>query len=111
MASKKNDRASILGMAHQAKHTMQEVEFNEKLCEAFASSSLPLSVRMQNFTRSTRRQDISRFLVKFEIFKEILSVNGSIVECGVQCGGGFMAWFHFSTILEPYNHTRKIHLG
>ena len=108
MVDDKNERRSVLGMAHLAKHTMQEIEFNEKLCEAFDASSLPLSVRMQNFSRSTRRQDISRFIVKYEMFKEILSVNGSVIECGVQSGGGFMAWYHFSTIFEPYNHTRKI---
>ena len=24
------------------------------------------------------------------------------------CGGGVASWLHFSTILEPYNHTRKV---
>jgi len=30
------------------------------------------------------------------------------VECGVFVGSGTMTWLHCSSILEPYNHTRKI---
>lgn len=45
---------------------------------------------------------------KYEIFKQIVHVNGSIVECGVFVGGGTMTWLHCSSIMEPYNHTRKI---
>ena len=50
----------------------------------------------------------AKFLTKYELFKQILNVNGSIVEAGVLHGGGTLAWAKLSSILEPTNHTRKI---
>jgi hypothetical protein len=93
---------------HAIKHTAQERSVVEVLSEAFDVSGVPLAQRLQNFPRHVRRQDISRFLAKYEIFKLALPVNGSVVECGVFAGGGLMSWLHFSSILEPYNHTCQI---
>jgi hypothetical protein len=45
----------------------------------------------------------------YEIFKLILPVKGSIVECGVFKGFGVMAWAKLSTMLEPENFTRRIY--
>ncbi len=96
------------GLCHKAKHTKKEITLVGKLSNAFEKSPLPLSQRLQNFPSHVRRQDIARFLVKYEIFKQSLFVNGSVIECGVFAGGGIMTWLHFSAILEPYNHTRRI---
>ncbi len=90
------------------KHTSVEKSFIRELSEAFDRSCLPLAQRLHNFARHVRRQDIARFLAKYELFQQVLPVNGSIVECGVYAGGGLAAWLHFSAILEPYNHTRRI---
>jgi hypothetical protein len=65
-------------------------------------------MRLQTFPRHVRRQDIARFLTKYELYKLTLPANGSVVECGVFAGGGLMSWLHFSAILEPYNHTRRV---
>jgi hypothetical protein len=93
---------------HAHKYTEPEKTVLSDLCAAFEQSALPLAQRLQTFPRHVRRQDIARFLVKYEIFKIALPVNGCIVECGVFAGGGLMAWTHFSSILEPYNHTRTV---
>src|SRR6202012_6154733 len=63
---------------------------------------------LQNFTKYLRRQDLSRFLAKHELFKLQLDLPGSIVECGSFQGGGTMAFAQLSAIYEPYNHTRKV---
>jgi len=60
------------------------------------------------FPLYVRRQALTRFLVRHELFKMVLPIHGSIIECGVNRGGGLMAWAHFSAIYEPYNHTRKV---
>ena len=91
-----------------AKHTESELGLMEKLCAGFNDSRLELSQRLQTFPRHVRRQDIARFLAKYELFKLQMGANGSIVECGVFGGGGLFSWLHFSSIFEPYNHTRKI---
>lgn len=45
----------------------------------------------------------------YELFKLVLPVKGSIVECGVFRGFGLMAWAKLSTILEPENLTRRVY--
>jgi len=93
---------------HPERHTAAEQSIPERLSNAFTNSRLPLTSRLANFPRHTRRQDIARFLAKYELFKLALPANGSIVECGVFCGGGLSSWVHFSACLEPYNHTRRV---
>jgi hypothetical protein len=100
---------TLTKLGHHA-HKYAEPERNvvSELCAAFEGSRLPLAQKLQTFPRHVRRQDIARFLVKYEIFKLSLPANGSIVECGVFAGGGLMGWSHYSAILEPYNHTRRV---
>ena len=86
----------------------EESEIFQNLYASFNNSSLSLAYKLQAFPLFVRRQDIAYFMAKYEIFKQILNTNGSIVECGVFVGGGIMTWLHCSSILEPYNHTRKI---
>jgi hypothetical protein len=43
------------------------------------------------------------------MFKKILDVHGSILEFGVYKGVGAFSWLHCSSILEPYNISRKIY--
>ena len=59
--------------------------------------------KFKNFPKYVRRQDISRFLVRYELFKKILEKKGSIVECGVHEGAGLFSFAQMSAILEPYN--------
>ncbi len=65
--------------------------------------------KIEAFPKYVRRQNLTRFLAQYEIFKRILPVKGSIIECGVFRGGGLMAWAKLSAILEPTNLTRRIY--
>lgn len=65
--------------------------------------------KLENFPKYVRRQNITRFLALYEIFKRVLPVKGSIVECGVFRGFGVMSWSKFSAIMEPVNLTRRIY--
>lgn len=66
-------------------------------------------VKLENFPKYVRRQHLKRFLALYEIFKMVLPVKGSVVECGVYRGFGFMSWAKLSTILEPENFTRRVY--
>lgn len=90
------------------RHSEEELKLFEAYIEYFTSSPLPISNKLQAFTKYVRRQDIARFLAKNEIFKLQLDVPGVIIECGVYTGGGLMTFAQLSAIYEPYNHTRKI---
>jgi macrocin-O-methyltransferase TylF-like protien len=74
----------------------------------FEDSPCPTEHKLANFPKYVRRQEIARFLCRYEIFKRQLNVKGSVVECGVHHGGGVMTWAQFSATLEPYNYHRKI---
>lgn len=93
---------------HTAKYTSQEATVFDDLSKAFSESQIPLALRLQAFARHVRRQDVARFLARYEIFKLILPSHGSIVECGVFAGAGIASWMHYSSILEPYDHIRRV---
>ena len=65
--------------------------------------------KMENFPKYVKRQNLTRFLALYEIFKNVLDVKGSVVECGVNQGYGVMSWCKFSAILEPVNLTRRVY--
>lgn len=65
--------------------------------------------KIENFPKYVRRQNLTRFLALYEIFKLVLPIKGSVVECGVHQGFGLMTWAKLSAILEPVNLTRRIY--
>jgi hypothetical protein len=76
--------------------------------ELFASSPGSWVEKLENFPKYVPRQSLARFLARYEIFKLVENVHGSIVECGVLFGGGLMAFAQLSTICEPYNFQRRL---
>jgi hypothetical protein len=79
------------------------------IAEIFERSSDSIEQKIEAFPRYVRRQHLKRFLAMYELYKRILPVKGSIVECGVFRGFGFMSWVKLSAILEPENLTRRIY--
>ncbi len=74
----------------------------------FESSTVPLPDRIDAFARFASRRATAKFLARSEIFRRVLGVNGSIVECGVLHGAGLFTFAQLSAIHEPYNHTRRV---
>jgi hypothetical protein len=75
---------------------------------AFRSSQTSLINKLEAFPRFATKRSVARFLARYEIYREVQKVTGSIVECGVFNGAGFFSWAQFANIFEPANHTRKI---
>ena len=75
----------------------------------FVNCSDSIEAKLENFPKYVRRQHLKRFLAMYELFKLILPVKGSIVECGVFRGFSLMSWAKLSSILEPENLTRRIY--
>lgn len=105
MSKKVKDPSQI----HEARMgTSKEREYRVTLEEYIKESSGSNVEKMQNFAKYVPRQLLTRFISKYELFKKVLNVQGSIMECGVFHGGGLMTWAQLSAILEPVNHQRKI---
>ena len=88
--------------------TSNDYSFRSNLNEFFDSSIGSSIEKLENFGKYVPRQSLARFMARYEIFKQIEHIQGSIVECGVLFGGGLMSFANISTILEPYNFQRRI---
>ena len=80
----------------------------EQTADLFANDPIDLIEKIEAFPKYVSRQALAKFFTKYELFKQILHVNGSIVECGCLHGAGTLAWAKMSTIFESANHTRKV---
>lgn len=89
--------------------TSAEKDEPQRIQACFDRSPEPWEKKMENFPKYVRRQNLTRFLALYEIFKKVMPVKGSIVECGVFRGFGTMSWSKFSAILEPVNLMRKVY--
>src|SRR5437762_6757759 len=89
--------------------TEVEQEVGRRIEGIFLACSESIETRLENFPKYARRQYLKRFLAMYEIFKLVLPVKGSVIECGVYHGFGVMAWAKLSAILEPENLTRRIY--
>lgn len=89
----------------QSNNDLNQFEAAEQL---FQGDPAQLIEKLEAFPKYASRQSIAKFLTKHEIFKRILHVNGSIVECGVLHGAGLLTWAKLSSIFEPANHVRKV---
>lgn len=74
----------------------------------FDKYQIPTQTKLDNFEKYVRRQSLSRFLARYELFKMQMNIKGCIVECGVHHGGGLMSWAKLSASLEPYALDRRI---
>ena len=92
------------GFRSKADH--QEMAQLEK---CFVRNPAGCSQKINNFPLYARRAALTRFLVLYELFKKVLHIKGSIVECGVFRGFGLMTWSKLSAILEPTNLTRRVY--
>jgi len=103
-----NDKSTMTG-GEGFLRTSNEHEAAEKLVDLFEQSPDSTRDKLTHFAKYVRRQDMTRLLARYEIFKKIINVKGSIVECGVYRGSGLMSWANFSAVLEPNNLIRKIY--
>jgi len=89
-------------------NTKNDFDYLLSVEKYFEESQGTISEKLENFAKYSSRQSLTRFIDRYEMFKQILNVQGSIIECGVLLGGGLMSFAHFSSILEPVNLQRKV---
>ena len=89
--------------------TEAERQVGPNIERIFNECSDPVEIKLENFPKYVRRNHLKRFLAMYELFKLVMPVKGSIVECGVFRGFGVMTWAKLSAMLEPENLTRRIY--
>lgn len=91
----------------RAFNTTPQEEARRKKRNRFLRTIDPV-VLVDQFPLFVDRQELSRYLARVELFRRILNVKGSIVECGVHRGASLMLFAQLSAIYEPYAFNRKI---
>jgi hypothetical protein len=104
---KKEKSVSVYRFA-QAMRSEKEKNYLSNLESCALASPFSMVEKLTNFPMYVPRQNLSNFLIKYEIFKQVLEVHGSIIECGTAFGGGLMTFAQLSAIFEPTNHQRRI---
>jgi hypothetical protein len=88
--------------------TRDDLTARQALESYFSESPGSATEKLENFTKYVPRQSLARFLARYELFRLIRDIQGSIIECGVLFGGGLFSFAKLSAILEPYNFQRRI---
>ena len=107
-ATNMNNDEPLPSLSSPSYKTTEDMEYYSSLEGAFDQSGLSTLDKLTNFSLYVPRQTLTKFLSRYEIFKRVLNINGSIVECGVFQGGGLMTFAQLSAILEPINYTRRV---
>lgn len=76
--------------------------------QRFEEAPSPVSIRLASFEKYVGRNHLMRFAARYELFRRITGVKGSIVECGVHQGGGVMAWAKLCSTFEPLAFHRRV---
>lgn len=103
----KSIRESMLRRSRNSKRNMKYYSALEKFFQDDESSTL---LKLMSFALYTPRQTASDFLARYELFRQVTDVPGSVVECGVYNGQGLLSFGLFSSILEP-NHLNRLIYG
>lgn len=85
-----------------------DLNYQEQIQKHFESACGNFTQKMQSFPRFVSRQQQAIYLYKWELFRQVLPIHGSIAEFGVFMGSGVFSFASFSAILEPFNYQRKI---
>ena len=88
--------------------TGSEVGYRNALEGYFERAKGSTVEKLETVAKFVPRQTLARYLALTEVFKLVLEVQGDIVECGVNWGGGLMAFAQLSAILEPVNLQRRV---
>lgn len=88
--------------------TSGDIDMRHALEDYFATSPGSATEKLENFPKYVPRQNLARFMARYELFKLVKEIQGSVVECGVLFGGGLLSFAKLSAILEPYNFQRRV---
>lgn len=99
------DKNILVEWDRQTQSNLDSMQSYEDIFDKIPTSNLE---KLDNFARHVRRQALSKFLARAEIYKKILNIHGSVIDLGVSGGQSLLTWAQLSAIWEPINYTRKI---
>ena len=84
------------------------VNFSDDIVQVIKKHSIPMHWIFGSFGLYAKRVNIAMFLAYYELFRRIVDVPGSIVECGVFQGNSLLSFAKFLEIFCPGDRLRKV---
>lgn len=91
-----------------SRNTQQNVDYYQGLTDFFEGDPTATLAKLFSFPVYVPRQVIEDFLSRYELYRMVQHLHGSIFEFGTFNGGGCFSFATFSAIMEPQNLTRKV---
>jgi hypothetical protein len=88
--------------------SQQELTTRQAFYETFRACPIPANELLTQLGLFLNRQSLSRILFMHELYSQIISVHGVVMEFGVRWGQNLALFSSFRGMLEPYNYNRKI---
>lgn len=88
--------------------TENEKKSREIFFETFKNCPIPDNELLSNLGLFIKRQELTKFIFFYELYKKILDVHGIIIEFGTRWGQNLITLTNLRSIFEPYNYSRKI---
>jgi hypothetical protein len=87
---------------------MDEHEARARLGQLFEDSPIPSAERLESLHVFLRRQQLARLLMLDDLYRRLLGIPGSIVQCGVRWGGDLVTLASLRALHEPFHYSRRI---
>jgi hypothetical protein len=92
----------------QSRASEKQMTAREKLLELFQTTPIPPEHLLVNLGLYTRSSVIAKFLYVNELYQQITTIPGVVMEFGVWWGQNLALFESLRAVYEPYNYTRKI---
>jgi hypothetical protein len=88
--------------------SLNELSKRDDFFETFRRCPIPDEELLGNLGLFINRQSLSRMLILHDVYRQILDVQGVVVEFGCRWGQNLALFSSFRGMYEPFNHTRRI---
>lgn len=92
----------------KTKSSSDEAQNRRDFYSLYKSSPIVPEEALNNFGLFISRQNLSRIMFMDQMYRNIIDVNGVVMELGVRWGQNLALFQNFRGMYEPFNHTRKI---
>ena len=98
-------------MSDNTRHNTKSGDYNQAesfIRDSLANTAIPESEILENLHLFIPPQQLRRILFFYEIYQQLLTVPGVIMQFGVRWGRELALLESLRTTFEPFNHSRKI---
>ena len=106
MSDRQNSGDEIRGTRLHSSNS--ELANKQSICDWLTASNIPPEELLDNLCLYMTRQHCAHMLFMERIYKEMLEVQGVVMEFGTRWGRNLALLSNFRSIYEPYNYGRKI---